>query len=649
VSAALAVAACSVAVSTASKAGAASTDTYEVTVVARQCPTYTDTMANLARNDLQESLQDTGKDSAYLPGQPISPSIETPNSPNCTPMPGWKFSFGDGIAGKVSNLSTVSNPGAPVTVQPSTPLLDPLGRPTGQSIAAATTVTLTQAQVNAALIRKLWIQGGTPADPLVTGSMGSGYAFGALRCSIDDLNGDNVEWLGFSSGTTHVFCYYYAVHQAPSAGRIILHEQLGAGESGTSAFHFAGNVSFNPGGTFPIPLSGPAPSAGSVSFVRSAGSGVAWNFHQDSYPGFTLTSLTCAAPGGSATTTDLPTATATVTLVPDDTVTCTFVDSATVDNNITVVNQTTGGFGGPFSFSVTPPSGPTTVLSAATTAADTPVQAGAVTDVGGSGPQTYAIVETPPAPTPAGSWSVTGFQCTGGTVGSDAPTSPSQTVTLLPTSAVDCTYTDRFTPNGGLTITKTTLTGIGSTYFVVTPVVSSPDATGEAVGPLLNATTTEPGVAVSATQMDGNPLNPLAPGQYSIVEEGPGDSTAGAWTPESIVCTGSETQPTTADVLVTVTSANPHVTCAFTNTFAPSTPEPATITATASEPGSTAASSTSPGTSSNGQLAATGADVRMPLALALGLAVLGLALIGVDRMRRSRRKVPVHPGHAPPD
>ena len=644
----LVAAACSVVVSTGGTAGAASTDSYQVTLVARQCPTYTDIMANLARNNIQESLQDLGKNSAYLPGQPISPSIETPNDPNCTPMPGWKFTFGNGIAGKVSNLSTVSGPGSPVTVQPSAPLLDPLGRPTGQSIAAATTVTLTQAQVNAALSRKLWIQGGTPTDPLVTGSLGSGYAFGALRCSIDNLNGDNVEWLGFSSGTTHVFCYYYAVHQAPAAGRIIVQKQMGAGETGTNTFHFAGTISYNPGGTFQIPVSGPAPSTGSVSFVRSAGSGVAWNFHEIAYPGFTLTSLTCTAPGGSTTTTDLSTATATVTLVPDDTVTCTYVDSATVDNNITVVKQTTDGSGGPFSFTVTPPSGPATVLTATTTAADTPVQAGTVSDVGGSGPQTYAMVETLPAPTSAGSWSVAGFECTGGTVGADGPTSPAQTVTLIPTSAVDCTYTDLFTPTGSLTITKTTLTGVGSTYFVVTPVASSPDTSGDTFSPLLTATTTRPGVAVTATQVDGSPLNPLAPGQYSIVEEGPGDSTAGAWTPVSIVCTGSSTQPTTADVLVTVTSANPHVTCAFTNTFSSATPE-VTTTTVASASGSAAASSTSPGTSSNGQLAATGTDVRMPLALALGLAVLGLALIGVDRVRRSRRRVPVRPGRAPPD
>ena len=122
-------------------------------------------------------------------------------------------------------------------MQSSVPLLDPKGNPTRQTIASATTVTLTQAQASAALSRNLWIQGGTPTDPLVTGSLGGGYAFGALRCSIDNLNGDNVEWAGFPSGHTHVFCYYYAVDQFPHPGTIVIQKRLAAGEPEANTFH----------------------------------------------------------------------------------------------------------------------------------------------------------------------------------------------------------------------------------------------------------------------------------------------------------------------------------------------------------------------------------------------------------------------------
>ncbi len=71
----------------------------------------------------------------------------------------------------------------------------------------------------------LWTQGGTKADPLLNSVFGNDYGFGALRCSVDNLNGDNVEWIGSASGTHHVFCYYCAVQPPPSAGTIIVHRQ----------------------------------------------------------------------------------------------------------------------------------------------------------------------------------------------------------------------------------------------------------------------------------------------------------------------------------------------------------------------------------------------------------------------------------------
>ena len=119
--------------------------TWKMTLVARQCPAYTDVMANRARNDIQESLRDLGKDTVYRAdgGQPISPDIEEPNQPNCTPIVGWEFKFGDGIngadTGPWGGLSKVRNPinhpGGLVTLA-STPLLNSTGgRPATRSRA----------------------------------------------------------------------------------------------------------------------------------------------------------------------------------------------------------------------------------------------------------------------------------------------------------------------------------------------------------------------------------------------------------------------------------------------------------------------------------------------------------------------------------
>ena len=117
---------------------AATPGSYLVTFVARQCPTYQDITANLARNNIQESLQDLGADTAYAAGQPISPSVETPNQPNCTALPGWQFTFGNGMNGTTpgTNLSRVLRPDQPQLDHPG---IGPAprqmsGNPTGSTI-----------------------------------------------------------------------------------------------------------------------------------------------------------------------------------------------------------------------------------------------------------------------------------------------------------------------------------------------------------------------------------------------------------------------------------------------------------------------------------------------------------------------------------
>ena len=622
---------------------AASANPYQVTLVARECPAYTDITANLARNNIQESLQDLGADTAYQPGQPISPSVEAPHQPSCTPLSGWKFTFGNGINGQApgTNLSIVRNPTTVATTQASVPLLDAQGNATGQSIAGATTVALTPDQVTAALGHNLWIQGGTTSDPLVTSSFGSRYAFGALRCAIDNYNGDNVEWVGFPSGTTNVFCYYYAVDQAPAPGTIVVQKQLAAGETGSDIFQFTGTVSYNPGGNFEVPANQ------SVSFVRD--SGVDWNFRERvapdplADPAFSFTSVTCTSTDGQSTFpgSTFPSANpfVSVDLAPGDRVVCTYVNTRNL-TDLGVLKRTTGGVGGPFAFTVTPPgaSTPVPLPDVTTTAPDVPVEAGTLTDAIAG---TYQVTETLPPATAAGSWAVSAFDCNG-TAG---PVSTTQSV-VVPTPSspgdtpLECTFTNSFDPNGSLTITKTTVGAVGTTNFVVTQVgqttvATTPEDSTEAV---LTATTTSPGSPTTATQVSGSPLNPLDVGQYDIVEQGPDDSPLGAWAPVSVSCNGAQSDPTSADVLVTLTAADPHVTCAFTNGFTPveqaatSTTLPTVTTTT---PGTQTVTTTA--TTSPGKLAATGADFRWPLLVGAALAFVGLALIGYERVARRRR------------
>ena len=167
----------------------------QLTVVARACPAYTDVTANRFRNIQQESFEDLGGRTLYGAGQPISVATETTGQPDppCTPLPGWTFTLGSGTTnGNPNHLSTVTGANGSVTTLASTPELDEDGNPTGQSLAGAATITLTPAQ--AALADRaggLWIQGGTPADPL--NGRAQEFAFAVLRCAIDNVHGDNVE------------------------------------------------------------------------------------------------------------------------------------------------------------------------------------------------------------------------------------------------------------------------------------------------------------------------------------------------------------------------------------------------------------------------------------------------------------------------
>ena len=197
---------------------------FKVTFAARSCPQYTDVRANRARNDIMESLEDLGPDTNYGTPFLVNPVKEdAPPQSRCQPLVDWRFALGRGyetraVNGPWGSLSKVTGPYASPAIRTKDAVdeLDSGGQPTGRKIKGAVTVTLTDEQVDlAAYSQSLWTQGGLPDDPVLNTPYPGQYGFATLRCAIDAYNGDNVEWISFPTGATHVYCYAYYVTPPP--------------------------------------------------------------------------------------------------------------------------------------------------------------------------------------------------------------------------------------------------------------------------------------------------------------------------------------------------------------------------------------------------------------------------------------------------
>ncbi|HMS61666.1 MAG TPA: hypothetical protein PKD63_05240, partial [Solirubrobacteraceae bacterium] len=249
-----------------------------VTIAARFCDEYTDIFGNRARNNIMESLRDLGPDTPYsddLAADPVRPEKEDlPPQSACKPLPNWKFVLGRGyrsraVSGPWGSLSIVTGAfSTDITTKASTPLLNNAGQDTGDTIAGAVTIPLTQEQASiAARPNSLWIQGGTTTDPVLNTPYPGEYGFGALRCAIDNLNGDNVEWIGFPQGSKHVFCYAFYVKPPPTSGTIIVRKEISSDtppETASTTFPFNGNISFNADQSFA--LTAKPGGAGAITF-----------------------------------------------------------------------------------------------------------------------------------------------------------------------------------------------------------------------------------------------------------------------------------------------------------------------------------------------------------------------------------------------
>ena len=539
-----------------------------VTVAARECPSYADIMANRARNDIQESLRDLGKNTVYKAGQPIDPGIEAANDPNCTPLPGWRFTLGTGyrtraVSGPWGSLSIVTDPyDTEIVTKDSVPLLDYAGRPSGQSLEGAATIELTEAQAKrAATANSLWIQGGTPSDPILNVPYPDQFGFGALRCAVDNLNGDNVEWISYPQGTEHVFCYAYYVRPPPTSGTIVIRKEVRGTPSATQTFTFDGNLSFNQGGLFNLRVSNGQPASQTFYRANTDADDPPWVVHEQVPGGWRLAQLNCSSTGGSAVGTDPAGARAEIRLAPGDTVTCTYMNEVRPPAGELFIRKLTRDGTGSFDFDVIPVGGGAGVKARAETQEER-VAVDAQPSPLTLSPGTYRIDEHLPD-SRAGQWHLDNVIC-GGRL---AAATESTEVTITDGAGATCTFENSFVPSGKIAIDKVTLGGVTTTDFVISP-VGDPETQYTKT-----ATTTEPGLP---TRASGSNTNALPPGTYVIQELEAASDADHDWSLIQVVCNGRLVPAEEGRVVVKLTRDHPRRLCRFTNTkrVTPTPPEP---------------------------------------------------------------------------
>ncbi len=534
---------------------------YTVTLVARKCSSYTDIMANRARNNIMESLQDLGKDSVYQAGQGVNPATERDNDPGCTPLNGWQFELGSSFT-KPGQLSVVT--GSPLVITADTgtvPQLNAQGERTGKVLQGAVVEQVTDEQYQLAQESALWVQGGTVQYPQLNNRYGDEYAFGVLRCALDNANADNVESVTYPSGTKNVFCYAYYVNPAPAAATVTIRKEV-TGSGVSQDFTFDSNLSYETSGTFSLPVANG--QSASSDFIRadSASFGGPYNVKEEVPDGWKLTGLSCSDTNGMSTwITDQATASTSITLAAADHVTCTYTDSPPQSPTLTVWKVTSGGAGGPFRFAVVGPVSHN--LTATTSAAERPAEATANgTSPTDYTPGTYTITEKLPPASRAGAWHFQQAYCNGhvlpGTVRGD---SVSVNVMLLLNTGHACVFRNTFVPNGKIVIRLRTIGGTASGAFLgVGP--------GQSRYDVFKATTSRPAVPVTIYNKSH-----LEFGTWLAYSLTPKSSPArGTWVFQSFTCSrGTTTHPAAQVRVIRLSASSPAAACLATYRFQPAT------------------------------------------------------------------------------
>jgi hypothetical protein len=541
----------------------------EVTIVARVCPSYDSIRGNRARNNIMESLKDLGPDTLYGPGEALTAAKEAADPQNaCEPITNWRFTLGTGyqskaVVGPWGALSKVTNPfDTSIVTKDSTPLLNDQGQQLGnQTIAGAVTIELTREQLElAGTPNTLWIQGGTPSDPVLNTPYPGQYGFGALRCAIDNLNGDNVEWIAYPTGAHHVFCYAYYVKPPPTSGTIVVRKEVDAPAGHPSeSFRFTGNISYNVDQSFTLSAAPGKP--GSTTFFRAGGT--TWDFTEQVPGGWQLTAITCTSTLRSSTIrTDVATGRTEVDLQAGDTVTCTYSDRLPPPVAGLLLRKITRGGIGTFAFAVEPSSGGTAQTATATTSASG-VAVDATPAFDALAPGDYDLAEGLPHSN-RGKWSLTGVTCNDADLGTDNPL----TVTLPVGTGTICTFENRFTPKGTIRLRKSTRGGTGTAGFVINSVGTQPPRQYE------QAARTR--AENSARLASGDDTDNLPLGAYEITETGPAPTPTGVSRLNAVGCNGVAVPAAQGSIRIVLTEAHPDLDCTFYNELVKPTVLPAT-------------------------------------------------------------------------
>ncbi len=546
---------------------------YSVTFAARQCTSYSDIFANRFRDNLMQTLKNVGPDSPYGSTDLVQPSFEdrSPQS-NCSPLTGWEFTMGTlpdlaPLAGPWGSLTVVNNDFPPVTTEPQTAVLNENGVATGAVIDGATTVELTEPQLDVANQGQwaLRLQGGTPTDPVLAQKFFESmpgdpkYAFGALRCGNDNNYGDNVEGISFPGDVKHIFCYEYVVLPPPTSGTITITKKVHDAPAGDNpSFPFNGDISYDANG-FQLR------DRESKDFYRAGGS--TWTVTEGAAANYRLDGIVCtavnAADGPGLTTFTVTGPTAQIHLVAGEHAQCVYHNFyVPPPGGLTIRKVTLGGVG-TFSYAVTPSPNKGEIHEAEATTTQPGVPVKAVPSLLSLAPGRYVIAEQKPT-SPDGRWHLRDVSCNG----ANRSTTNPFPVEIHSGESVVCTFVNGFVPRGAISIAKITEGGVGTASFVVTP------ATGSPTPHLQHATTTTPGVPAAAEpQTPADATGHLRLGPYHIVEQPPLSST-GDWALTSVVCNGVAIPFAQGTSTIELTRKDPHVHCVFTNAFSAKPPVP---------------------------------------------------------------------------
>lgn len=519
---------------------------YQITFAARVCQGFNKLMAGRVRDDQVESVQLPGRPSLYRDGQPVDPDTEARGNDGCQPLTGWRFTMGSGHT-RQTNLSTVTDPvGESGQTQDQVIRLDQGGTATQDAITGAVSVVLSPAQLDLAVHRRLWVQGGSPADPYLGRT---DLAFGALRCAVDGRSGGNVQWIGFPAGVQHVLCYAYYVRGPVQQGTVVVKARATRAIGYQQRFAFTSSFGYAPNGAFALTSQG---DTAETSFVRAAGT--RQQVTAATPAGWRLTSLACATTGGVLSTpVGSSPAQSTASAGTSPSRSPSQVPSAKPTQPAPTVPA-------PPTF----PAPPTSTTAPSTTPAPSQTSASASSSADPSGVPQGARVRARQAPALGGAAALGGVPALGGAAVAEVPkgevprgevprgevptvdqSTGRANLTVLAGQTVTCTYTFEPPPAGGPGLSLRMFGAGGSGTFTLA-------VTGAAGNPVqgfasARATVAGNGSAVAVTGYDPAAV---APDTYNVTVVPPGEG----WRLDGASCSGIDIAPSAFTVRIPLIS-----------------------------------------------------------------------------------------------